>query len=61
MLSLKKKIVIAVDGCSSSGKSTFAKAIARELNYVYIDSGAMYRAIALYGIKNRKELYLLPR
>ena len=52
MLSLKKKIVIAVDGCSSSGKSTFAKAIARELNYVYIDSGAMYRAIALYGIKN---------
>ncbi len=52
MISLNKKIVIAVDGCSSSGKSTFARAIAKQLNYIYIDSGAMYRAIALYCLKN---------
>jgi cytidylate kinase len=52
MPALKKKIVIAVDGYSSSGKSTFAKAIAEELNFIYIDSGAMYRAIALYCIMN---------
>jgi cytidylate kinase len=42
--------IVAVDGYSSCGKSTFAKLIARELNYVYIDSGAMYRAVALYGL-----------
>lgn len=41
------KIVIAIDGHSSCGKSTFAKRIARELGYIYVDSGAMYRAIAL--------------
>ncbi|MFN9972896.1 MAG: (d)CMP kinase, partial [Phycisphaerae bacterium] len=41
---MKKKINIAIDGYSSCGKSTIAKGIARELNYVYIDSGAMYRA-----------------
>jgi cytidylate kinase len=52
MISFNKKIVIAVDGCSSSGKSTFARAIAKQLNYIYIDSGAMYRAIALYCLKN---------
>ncbi len=40
--------IIAIDGYSSCGKSTFARLIARELNYVYIDSGAMYRAVALY-------------
>ena len=44
--------IIAIDGYSSCGKSTFAKLIARELNYVYIDSGAMYRAVALYCIEN---------
>lgn len=44
----KKKIIIAVDGHSSCGKSSFAKLIARELNYIYIDSGAMYRAVTLY-------------
>jgi len=42
-----KSYTIAVDGYSSCGKSTFAKAIARELNLMYIDSGAMYRAVAL--------------
>jgi len=46
----EKKIIIAVDGYSSCGKSTFAKLIAKELEYVYVDTGAMYRAIALYSI-----------
>jgi CMP/dCMP kinase len=49
---MKKKINIAIDGHSSCGKSTVAKAIARELNYVYIDSGAMYRAVALFALQN---------
>lgn len=47
-----KKIVIAVDGYSSCGKSTMAKDLAREIGYAYIDSGAMYRAVALYAIQN---------
>ena len=47
-----KKVVIAVDGYSSCGKSTFAKAIAKKLGYAYIDSGAMYRATTLYGLQN---------
>ncbi len=49
----KKKIRIAVDGCSSSGKSTLAKQLARKLDYVYIDSGAMYRAVTLFAINNK--------
>jgi cytidylate kinase len=44
----RKKIIIAVDGYSSSGKSTFAKTIAADLGYLYIDSGAMYRAVTLF-------------
>ena len=48
----KKKINIAIDGHSSCGKSTLAKALARELDYIYIDSGAMYRAVALHLIQN---------
>ena len=44
-------IIIAVDGHSSTGKSTFAKAIARELGYIYIDTGAMYRAVALLAVR----------
>lgn len=47
-----KKIIIAIDGYSATGKSTLAKGLARKLNYIYIDSGAMYRAIALYALKN---------
>jgi len=47
-----KKIIVAVDGFSSSGKSTMAKTLAREVGYIYIDTGAMYRAVALYAIKN---------
>jgi len=49
---LTKKINIAIDGHSSCGKSTLAKALAKSLNYIYIDSGAMYRAVALYCLEN---------
>lgn len=47
-----KKINIAVDGFSSCGKSTIAKGLAKQLGYTYIDSGAMYRAVALHAIRN---------
>lgn len=47
-----KKIIITVDGWSSCGKSTMARQLAKELHYVFIDSGAMYRAITLYFIRN---------
>lgn len=47
-----KKIIIAVDGYSSSGKSTMARALAKRLGYRYIDSGAMYRATALYAMRH---------
>jgi CMP/dCMP kinase len=47
-----KKIIITIDGWSSCGKSTLAKALAKALNYVYVDSGAMYRAITLYFLRN---------
>ena len=46
-----KKLIIAIDGYSSCGKSTFAKLIAKDLNYIYIDSGAMYRAVTLYCMR----------
>ena len=46
-----KKIVIAIDGFSSCGKSTFAKAIASRLGYIFIDTGAMYRAVTLYAVQ----------
>lgn len=48
---MKKRLIIAVDGYSSCGKSTFARMIAKELNYIFIDSGAMYRAVTLYCIR----------
>ena len=47
-----KKIIITIDGWSSCGKSTLAKQLARKLNYIYVDSGAMYRAITLYFLRN---------
>lgn len=47
-----KKITIAIDGFSSCGKSTMAKDLARKIGYIYIDSGAMYRAVTLYCIQN---------
>lgn len=52
MTELTKKIVIAVDGYSSCGKSSYAKLIASELSYLYIDSGAMYRAVTFYALNN---------
>jgi CMP/dCMP kinase len=48
-----KKIIIAIDGLSSTGKSTLAKQIAKQLNYIYVDSGAMYRAVALYALQKK--------
>lgn len=47
-----KKIIIALDGYSSCGKSTMAKALAQEIGYTYIDTGAMYRAVSLYCMRN---------
>lgn len=47
-----KKITIAIDGFSSSGKSTMAKQLAKKIGYVYVDSGAMYRATTLYAIRH---------
>ncbi len=49
---MKKNIIITIDGWSSCGKSTLAKQLAKKLGYVYIDSGAMYRAITLYFLRN---------
>lgn len=47
-----KKIIIAIDGHSSCGKSTMAKQLAKDIGYVYVDTGAMYRAVTLYAIRN---------
>ncbi|MBM3415862.1 MAG: (d)CMP kinase [Bacteroidetes bacterium] len=49
---MTKKIIITIDGQSSCGKSTLAKQLAKSLGYVYVDSGAMYRAITLYFLRN---------
>lgn len=48
----EKRIVIAIDGHSSCGKSTVAKELAKKLGYIYIDSGAMYRVVTLYALRN---------
>ena len=52
---MAKKIIITIDGWSSCGKSTLARQLARELGYIYIDSGAMYRAITLYFLRNHTD------
>lgn len=49
---MNNKITIAIDGFSSTGKSTVAKQLAKELGYVYVDTGAMYRAVALFAMRN---------
>ena len=49
---MTRKLIIAIDGYSSCGKSTFAKTIAKEFKYIYIDSGAMYRTVTLYCMRN---------
>jgi len=54
---MKKKINIAIDGYSSCGKGTLAKAMAKALGYVFIDSGAMYRAVTLYLMQNDVDVY----
>jgi len=51
-----EKIIITIDGSSSCGKSTLAKQLAKVLGYVYIDSGAMYRAITLYFLRNNVDI-----
>lgn len=48
----EKKIIVAIDGYSSSGKSTMAKALAKATGYIYVDSGAMYRAVTLYALRH---------
>ncbi|KIO76220.1 cytidylate kinase [Pedobacter lusitanus] len=50
---MRKNVVVAIDGYSSCGKSTLAKALAKTLGFIYIDSGAMYRAVTLYFIRNQ--------
>ena len=50
-----KKIIVAIDGFSSCGKSTIAKALAKHAGYRYVDTGAMYRSVALYTIENKPE------
>lgn len=47
-----KKIIIAIDGFSSTGKSTIAKQVAKALNYIYVDTGAMYRAVTYFALEN---------
>ncbi|SFG73442.1 (d)CMP kinase [Pedobacter insulae] len=53
---MRKNIVVAIDGYSSCGKSTLAKALAKKLGFIYIDSGAMYRAVTLYFIRNEVDI-----
>ena len=53
---MAKKIIITLDGWSSCGKSTLAKRLAKELGYIYVDSGAMYRAITLYFLRNNIDI-----
>jgi cytidylate kinase len=53
---MSKNIVIAIDGYSSCGKSTLAKALAKKLHFIYVDSGAMYRAVTLYFLRNHIDL-----
>ena len=53
---MSKNIVIAIDGYSSCGKSTIAKSLAKKLHFIYIDTGAMYRAVTLYFLRNKIDL-----
>ena len=48
-----KKITIAIDGHSSTGKSTMAKSLAKRIGYAYVDTGAMYRAVTLFALRNK--------
>ena len=53
---MSSNIVVAIDGYSSCGKSTLAKALAKKLHFIYVDSGAMYRAVTLFLIRNKVDL-----
>ncbi len=53
---MSNNVVVAIDGYSSCGKSTLAKALAKNLRFIYVDSGAMYRAVALYFLRNKIDL-----
>src|ERR1700735_5250205 len=53
---MNNHIIVAIDGYSSCGKSTLAKALAKKLNFIYVDSGAMYRAVALYFLRHNIDL-----
>jgi cytidylate kinase len=53
---MSSNIVVAIDGYSSCGKSTLAKALAKKLHFIYVDSGAMYRAVTLYFLRNNIDL-----
>lgn len=53
---MRKNLVIAIDGYSSCGKSTLAKALAKKLGFIYIDSGAMYRAVTLYFLRHKIDI-----
>jgi cytidylate kinase len=53
---MTKNIIIAIDGYSSCGKSTLAKSLAKKLNFIYVDSGAMYRAVTLYFLRNNIDI-----
>ncbi|GAB3922395.1 (d)CMP kinase [Mucilaginibacter myungsuensis] len=54
---MSNNIVVAIDGYSSCGKSTLAKALAKKLHFIFVDSGAMYRAVTLYFIRNNVDLH----
>lgn len=53
---MRKNLIIAIDGYSSCGKSTLAKALAKKLGFIYIDSGAMYRAVTLYFLRHKVDI-----
>ena len=53
---MSNHIIVAIDGYSSCGKSTLAKALAKKLHFLYVDSGAMYRAVALYFLRNKTDM-----
>ena len=53
---MQQKIIVTIDGLSSCGKSTLARQLAKKLGYIYVDSGAMYRAITLYFLRNNVDL-----
>ncbi len=53
---MRKNLIIAIDGYSSCGKSTLAKALAKKLGFIYIDSGAMYRAVTLFFLRNKVDM-----